>query len=600
MPCIFGASPGERERFRSLEAHFRSVFGDLEVASCGDVSLGAQAHRPHQAVRRTDDALIAVMGERGLYRALLDPDPVAQLTSNGSLSAAVRGNLAMASRGGGLSVGCDWLSSFPFYYAATSAGVIFSSHLAPLARVLGADIDPAGAVQYLTVGYCLNGRTPLAGIRRLLPGQQLSWDPTAPAGVRVVEHSRLWEGEPDREVDVARVWELLCNAVPADDGMPAGVMLSAGWDSRVLLAAVGARATSRRIQTASHGQPDQFELRMARRLALRAGADHHEVALGRDALGSVADQDDLFNRAEALMFPYWRLSADALVSSGASYAAAGVLGEVLGGHYVPPGSRSKRLRHFINVRRGKAQTPAETQNDLEVVMPKVPRNGLWYVHREYFEDHRQVLEEAYAQDAADTVARYRARGVPAGDRAVEAFITEHRAIQIIAHQPLVSFSRLDVVLPFGDRLLAQEVTRLPLRDRIQNALSRQLLARYAPALLKVPHAATGVPASVPIPVQVVGRASRYALEALSSAALFASRGRVGRRRPFGWMNFEQVLRPTDPLRAIVRDVRAPFIDKAAVESHLDDVEAYRQPIKLAHIYLKFAQLDRVLGKRSFL
>ena len=135
-----------------------------------------------------------------------------------------------------------------------------------------------------------------------------------------------------------------------------------------------------------------------------------------------------------------------------------------------------------------------------------------------------------------------------------------------------------------------------MRDRIQNALSRKILARYAPEYLRVPLAATGMAASAPIAVEVIGRAGRYAIEAVSSAVVLGSRGRFGRRRPFGWMNFDQVLRPTDPIRAIVGAVQTPIINKEAVMSHLDDIDAYRAPIKLAHIFLKLAQLDRWVAR----
>jgi hypothetical protein len=64
------------------------------------------------------------------------------------------------------------------------------------------------------------------------------------------------------------------------------------------------------------------------------------------------------------------------------------------------------------------------------------------------------------------------------------------------------------------------------------------------------------------------------------------------------MNFDQVLRPTHPIRSIVAGFQTPLINKAAVFSHLDDIDAYRAPIKLAHVFLKLAQIDRLLQGRS--
>jgi hypothetical protein len=409
----------------------------------------------------------------------------------------------------------------------------------------------------------------------------------------VTDDSQLWAGEATAPVNVERTWQLLCDTLPADEAVP-GIMLSAGWDSRLLLAAAVARRRSQRLLTVSHGQPDQFELIMARRLARCAEATHHEVSLGRDALGSASELDVLFARSEALLFPYWRLSADRLRQQGAAFSTCGVLGEVLGGHYASRGSRVKRLLHLFKLRAGNES--AANGVSIRALMPKPPRRPLWYLDREYLEDHRVRVGEAYEADIAETLSRYQRRGIPPGDRMVEAFITEHRAIQMVAHQPLAAFAYLDVILPFADRTLTQELTRIPVRDRIQNALSRRILSRYAPEYLRVPLAATGFAASAPIPVEVVGRAGRYAIEAVSSAAVLASGGRFGRRRPFGWMNFDQVLRPTDPIRAIVDSLRTPLINKEAVMSHLDDIDAYRAPIKLAHVFLKLVQLDRLVAR----
>jgi hypothetical protein len=244
------------------------------------------------------------------------------------------------------------------------------------------------------------------------------------------------------------------------------------------------------------------------------------------------------------------------------------------------------------VRTTTAGSSVSTEDQLLSAMPQTPRQPLWYLNREFFEDHRASIAAGYEQDRLETAARYRERGVPPGDRTVEAFITEHRALQYVAHQPLATSASLDVALPFADRALAQAVTRLPMRERIQNELSRNLLARHAPALLRLPLASTGIRASAPIPLHELARAGRYAIEAMNSAAFSQSRGRVGRSRRFGWMNFDQVLRPTHALRALVDDLHSPMIDKHKLLTHLEDIDAYRTRIKLAHVFLKLAQIDR--------
>jgi hypothetical protein len=131
-----------------------------------------------------------------------------------------------------------------------------------------------------------------------------------------------------------------------------------------------------------------------------------------------------------------------------------------------------------------------------------------------------------------------------------------------------------------------------MRTRLQNELSRRLLSRYGRALLKGPLAATGLPAGAPILMHDAGRACRRAVDVASSFLFFRTHGRVGRSRPFGWMNFEQTLRPARSLRAIVDDLRTPMFDREAMRTHLDRIDAYDAPVRLAHTYLKSAQIDR--------
>jgi hypothetical protein len=257
------------------------------------------------------------------------------------------------------------------------------------------------------------------------------------------------------------------------------------------------------------------------------------------------------------------------------------------------GSRSDRFRHVLAVRASLGEARRSPAEALRHIMPGFPARGPWYIDRTFLEDHRRTVEASYDDDREETLARYERRGVDRADRAVEAFVAEHRAVQMIAQQPLAASARLPVALPFADRALLTEVTNLPMRVRLQNQVSRRLLTRHGRALRHVPLAATCLPGSAPILLHDAGRACRRAIEIASDAAFFRTRGRIGRSRPFGWMNFEQVLRPPRALRSIVEDLRSPLFDKEALFSLLDRVESYQAPIKLAHVYLKIAQADRL-------
>jgi hypothetical protein len=326
---------------------------------------------------------------------------------------------------------------------------------------------------------------------------------------------------------------------------------------------------------------------------------HVVNALGADSLGSPASLDRLFAETEALSYPYWRSTAQALRQAGATQVASGVMGEVLGGHYGTVGSRRERFRHFVATKVGTERTESGLDDAKVLAMiSNVPSPGqFWYMSPGFREDNRSEIESAYRSDRQRTLERYQRRGLTQTSHVIEAYVTEHRGVQLIAQQVLASLAELNVSLPLADRALLRSVTAIPMRDRLHNELSRQLVAARAPQLLRIPMAATCVPAGAPILLHEAGRVGRALVDAASHWTFFRTSGRFGRSTPFGWMNFEQVLRPVQSLRNIVDDLRSPLFDKQVLHRHFDEVDAFQKPIKLAHLFMKIAQMDRLFVSR---
>src|SRR5690606_21858036 len=107
-------------------------------------------------------------------------------------------------------------------------------------------------------------------------------------------------------------------------------------------------------------------------------------------------------------------------------------------------------------------------------------------------------------------------------------------------QPLMMTSRFDVAVPLGAPRFVQAILSVPLTRRIHNSLSRSLLEKFHPGLLRLPLAASPfVPASAPIVFQEGGRVARWVIDRISREAYLRSKGRVGMMRRYGWMDFEQ-------------------------------------------------------------
>src|SRR5947199_8466796 len=83
-------------------------------------------------------------------------------------------------------------------------------------------------------------------------------------------------------------------------------------------------------------------------------------------------------------------------------------------------------------------------------------------------------KSAINSDIEWSLRRLVARGVPLGERLVEAFIAEHRGVHINA-QALSCRAVLDIALPYTDRDVLSIASRIPLALKINNSLNRSVL-----------------------------------------------------------------------------------------------------------------------------
>ena len=88
-----------------------------------------------------------------------------------------KGNVAIVDQDNQiLHLATELTGNFPLYFTEVDGGLLFSSFLRPLAKVVEARTDPIGIIEFLrdTVNY--DGRTCYQGIRRLMAGQHLVFE----------------------------------------------------------------------------------------------------------------------------------------------------------------------------------------------------------------------------------------------------------------------------------------------------------------------------------------------------------------------------------------------------------------------------------------
>ncbi len=188
----------------------------------------------------------------------------------------------------------DRLGLFPLYYAQVNGGLIFGSGVRALLAepALPRTVDPVTVNQFLVFDHALDDRTLLSNVRRLPPASllkfyhnQLNIHP-----YWVLTYPTLYQKQ-DEAVYFEQLKHYLGQAVTRQkpNNQSAGVLLSGGLDSRILLALLlddGLAAGT--FHTFTWGIPGCDDARFAREVAAKVGTQHHFFELKPDWLLDLA------------------------------------------------------------------------------------------------------------------------------------------------------------------------------------------------------------------------------------------------------------------------------------------------------------------------
>jgi hypothetical protein len=181
MPGIFGGYGCRPELYETLRRHIEGIWGECESVSLPNGFLGGHAFGDASALHVTSGGYdFAVDGERELYRnarRFAQNNEPALFRFQGNkleLGVSCKGNVAIVDQDHQiLHLATELTGNFPLYFTEVDGGLLFSSLLRPLAKVVEARTDPIGTIEFLwdTVNY--EGRTCYKEIRRLMAGQHL-------------------------------------------------------------------------------------------------------------------------------------------------------------------------------------------------------------------------------------------------------------------------------------------------------------------------------------------------------------------------------------------------------------------------------------------
>lgn len=570
MTGIFGGvGYVERTLLALVEAH-RQRWSDCDVARRPGLVVGASAPDGLGALRKSGAGWSLVDGERAAYEmeAIVGDEmeswPPGRMDDHRRVPTVPATVAQVVVKTGSVRLAADWSGAFPVYWTHGNGGFCFSTLPGVLGAVSGGSIDPVGIISYVKDGYYVGPHTCFRKVSRVQAGQVVRYDGRT-GELQVDETSRAWAGpsvELAPEAVAEKLWPVITTAVEraVPDTGRTGLMLSAGWDSRTLLAAAIACRERSLLKGLSHGDTRSRELRIATRLADEAGL--------RCRLRVIRSEEFrpeylrlLYRKCGTAQFPYWGSSARVLAEEGVTCISAGVFGEILGGHYGRAMAMSgwTRMRWMArqlffgpgNPRDLGTVTRAKGGDIRELLVRGVDTVGRFF-DDDFWKDGEDRTE-AFADAVEKQLARLRRRGVTYPERLAEAYLFEHRGAQFINAQLRTARTETSVAVPFAHRRLLELSGRIPIHVKFHNRLNRRMLAQMAPALLDHPTAAVLVRASAPVELQEASRVVRKAWDESRRWLHDAS----GRRLPAprqSWIDFS-FLTGSDQMRELARDFR---------------------------------------------
>jgi asparagine synthase (glutamine-hydrolysing) len=179
----------------------------------------------------------------------------------------------------------DRLGIKPMYYAQVGDLLVFASELKSVlaSGLVPTDLDYEAIEAFLTLGFVPGPLTPLASVKKLMPGHLLVIQDGAWAVERYWEYPQPAPDEMSLDDASERLLDHLQTSVRMRlmSDVPLGAMLSGGLDSSLIVALMQ-RQLTRSTQTFSIGFADAAEsneLADARAVSEFLGTEHHELEL---------------------------------------------------------------------------------------------------------------------------------------------------------------------------------------------------------------------------------------------------------------------------------------------------------------------------------
>jgi len=423
-----------------------------------------------------------------------------------------------------LAVRSDLAGAEPVYFRISNSSILFSNRLENLVDI---SVRPDwNAIHcYLAFGYTLGESTFFLGLQQTLPNQSLEVNTESLEMANKVSDVTPQPVNTETLASNGRKFAKLLNNIMLSYN-PMALMLSAGWDSRTLLAP----RTSPITVSYTHGDTSSRECTIAKKISGSVRADHYF----KDVKGMVIDinlLDEMLELHGHCLWPIWHLSSKFIAEKFSLPIASGVIGARLGGHNGFPtvGSRFQKMFNSLHLISPKIVSQEKIINDIKKSMT-APEN-FWFTSDKGSQIFRQTAP-CTTKKIHDTLDNY-LKETDDFSFGIEKFNYDHVSRQYMMKQPSMAKPFEGYYSPLSHPELLKLVYDVPFKQRVQNRLSRSVIAELNAGLLEFPMAATLAKAKRSILIQELSRIFRILFE----KTLF----KLNKNRPnLGWFNYEHL------------------------------------------------------------
>jgi asparagine synthase (glutamine-hydrolysing) len=378
----------------------------------------------------------------------------------------------------------DRIGLHPLYFSNRKGLFSFASGVRALLAVPGLPktIDKIGLAEYLTFDHMISNRTLLNDVSILSPGSILTYQDGSCSkrtywNIQYQEFSQPKEEAEYMDGLAHYIKQAVKRQSPGD--IPAGVLLSGGLDSRILLAFLHQERKEPLLHTFTFGIPGCNDARYAKQVSRVAQAQHHFYPLQPDYLLGKAQEGVMLTDGMQNCVHMNALATLKDEADSAKIMYKGFMGDALMGYAITRplwssfDNNTLAMNHFKQyVSQGGTLFTQERLGEL------LSSSAQREIEDVTFERFRLALLESGSS-------------LPANQ--LDYFVLRYRVPRMTLHGVELVRSRAVVRTPFCDNDLVEFMLKVPPGFRYKRYLMKEVFIKAFPELAKIPITETHLP-----------------------------------------------------------------------------------------------------------